>query len=348
MHVRKDKLREEHTTNICSPRDLFFLCLFFIFFHASSPDGFASESSKGVTYPLTGAFQEVWKATLGTLETEEIPLLVIDEGNGYIQSKTFPLYRREYKKWSKKPLLASSGFCMIEIGLVKESEKITRIGIRAHFKRKNGFYFFGFRHDDKSKGVFEKRLIGKISDRLVKMQIPKLDSIIIGCNFKFDEEMKRYRIMEAGEGTLAYEQGLRNDDVLAKIDGKDISPENLFDFFLNVQGETVRTFTVRRGKKELDVPVSIFYANPKTPRVGIQVARDSLKNKFKITHVTEGSPAERGDLKVGDILLKQGGWTLDSWLNYYRALMAQAGGGEQIFVIVRGGAKLERKVTPTL
>jgi len=297
---------------------------------------------------MPGSFEEVWNATIATLEAEKIPLAVQDKTNGYIQTATFPLYKKEYKAWAKAPTLGSSGFCALEIGVVEKDPSMTVVGIRAYFKRKSGLSTKGFRKKDKSRGTFEGLLGKNIHERLVESKFPAMKSVILGCDLHYDDKTARYFVIGADPSSLGYEQGLRNGDVLLKIAGQEVTPGNLFGFFLNVQGEELKKFTILRKDGEMELPVTIFFLNPDAPHFGFRVDRDPKTLKFKVASVRSGSPAEREGFLPGDILLKQNGFVLGSWENYYRAILAQKDGEAQTFQIERHGKLLEKTLVPVL
>ncbi|HNV85880.1 MAG TPA: PDZ domain-containing protein [Candidatus Omnitrophota bacterium] len=301
---------------------------------------------KACSFTLPGTLDEAWEATCETLQAEKIPVLISDKERGYIQTNTFPLYKKEYRTWCKAPMLSSSGFCVLEIGLVNTAPSVTAVGIKALFKRKSGFYFLGFRKRDSSRGRFEKMLAGRINDRLLKKKFPKLENLVVGCNFRFDESIGKYVIAEVTPSGFGYQQGLRNKDVLLKIDGREIDPGNLFDFFLDVTGEVQRTFTVKRKNEEIEIPVSVFYLDPQLPHVGLTVTHDEETGRFKVTAVEGNSPAARGGFREGDVLIKENALRLDGWLHYYRALISERTGIEQTFLVERNGESLTLTITP--
>jgi len=319
---------------------LLFLCLL------SSGFSLSSSKSEGRSFPLPGNFEEVWQATLATLEAEKIPLAVVDKTRGYIQSATFPLYKKEYKRWAKAPAISSTGFCALEIGLVEKDPAMTVVGIKAYYKRKTGFSSRGIRSRDKSRGVFEGLLGKSINERLVGSKFPAIKSVILGCNLHYDDTTSFYFITGADASSLAYEQGLRNGDVLFKIDGMDVTPGNLFGFFLNIPGEALKKFTVKRKEGEQELLISLFYLDPEAPRLGFRAERDPSALNFKVTEVRAGSPADRAGLLPRDTLVKQNAIQLDSWRHYYRAILAQKEGEPQIFQIERRGLMLEKTITP--
>lgn len=321
---------------------LLFLYLLFSGFSLSS------SGSEGRSFPLPGNFDQVWDATLATLEAEKIPIAKTDKANGYIQSSTFPLYKKEYKEWAKAPSLSSSGFCALEIGIVEKDPTLTIVGIKAYFKRKSGLSSRGFRSRDKSRGVFEGYLGKYIHERIVEKNFPGIKSVILGCDLHYDDKTAHYFITDAGPSTLAYEQGLRNGDVLLKIDGAEVTPANLFGFFKNTPGEALKKFTVGRKEGETELPVVIFFLNPDAAHFGFQADRDSKTLAFKVIRVRKGSPADREGLLPGDILMQQNNVPLDSWKDYYRAILAQKEGETQTFRIERKGNVLEKKLTPAV
>jgi len=310
--------------------------------------GFSLSSSKsdGRSFPLPGNFEEIWGATLATLEAEKIPIAESDKARGYIQTATFPLYKREYKWWAKAPSISSTGFCAVEIGVVEKDPTMTVLGIKAYFKRKTGFSSRGIRSRDKSRGIFEGLLAKKIHERIVEEKFPHMKSVILGCNLHYDDDSLHYYVIGADPASLAYEQGLRNGDVLFKIDGQDVTPANLFGFFLNLPGMALKKFTVQRKDGEVELPISVFYLDPDAPRLGFHAERDPETLRFKVAAVREGSPAEHEGLLPGDILLKQNEILLDTWKSYYRAILAQKDGEPQIFQIDRRGTLLEKKIVP--
>ena len=225
---------------------------------------------------------------------------------------------------------------------------MTVIGIKAYFKRKSSFSTRPFaRKTDKSRGVFEGLLGYRIHDRLVETKYPMVKSVILGCDLHYDDKTAHYFIAGADASTLAYEQGLRDGDVLMKISGQDVTPGNLFGFFLNIPSESLKKFTVLRKEGELVLPISIFFLNPDAPHLGFRVERDPKTLEFKVTEVSADSPAARAGLLPGDVLVKQNDILLDSWRDYYRVILAQKDGEPQVFQIDRAGKLIEKKITPS-
>jgi hypothetical protein len=319
------------------------LFLFFLF----SGFSLSSSQSDGRAFPLPGNFEDVWKSTLATLEAEKIPIAVTNKKEGYIQTATFPLFKDEYKRWAKAPMISSQGFCALEIGIVEKDSTMTVIGIKAYFKRKSGLSTRPLSgKTDKSRGVFEGLLGYRINEKLVGTKYPKVQNVILGCDLHYEDKIAQYIIGDVEKHQLAYEQGLRNGDILLKIDGRDVTPGNLFEFLMNIHGETLRNFTVFRDKEEVRIPVSLFFLDPALPHLGFSAERDPETLEFKVTTVRAGSPAAREGLLPGDVLLKQNDFILDSWRNYYRAALAQKEGELQNFQIERHGKLLEKKIMP--
>jgi membrane-associated protease RseP (regulator of RpoE activity) len=311
--------------------------------------GFSLSSSKseGRSFPLPGNFEEVWNATIATLDAEKIPLATVDKARGYIQSATFPLYTKEYKEWAKAPSFSSDGFCALEIGVVEKDPTMTVVGIRAYFKRKTGLSSKGFRRQDGSRGRFEGLLGKNINERLVEAKFPAIKSVILGCDLHYDDKTAHYFIAGADPSTLAYEQGLRNGDVLLKISDQEVTPGNLFGFFLNIPGESLKKFVILRKEGKMELPIRIFFLNADAPHLGFHVERDPKTMRFKVSDVRADSPAAREGFLPGDILRKQNNLLLDSWVDYYRAILAQKEGETQTFQVERSGKLLEKKITPT-
>jgi predicted metalloprotease with PDZ domain len=230
---------------------------------------------------------------------------------------------------------------------VEKDPTMTVVGIKAYFKRKHGYHVTGFGARDSSRGVFEGRLVHQIHERLVETKYPKMKSVILGCDLHFDDKIARYVIVGVESHQLAYEQGLRNGDVLLKIDGEEITPGNLFGHFLNIEGEALKKITVFRNQQQIELSVSIFYLNPDAPHLGFFADRDPKTKQFKITKVQEGSSAAREGLLPGDVLLKQNDAVLDNWKSYYRVILSQKENEAQKFLIDRRGQLIEKTIIPT-
>jgi len=235
---------------------------------------------------------------------------------------------------------------MVEIGLLPQTDVMTGIAVRAYFKREQPFSATGFTKYDKSNGQFEGFLAARVSSRLLKGKFPELENLIIGTNFRYNEEHSKYMIVESDRETLGYEQGLRNGDILLKIDEKEINPENFFEALSDIKSETLKTFTVYRNGARIRLPVSIFYLDPKAPRSGMSVIKDPEGWDFIVEQVLTNSPADMAGLKPGDILLKENDFWLDSWLNYHRAIATEISGVPNIFVVKRKGKEFVTEVTP--
>jgi membrane-associated protease RseP (regulator of RpoE activity) len=312
--------------------DLLFLLVF-----TSGCATISSSNPKPHVFLLPGSFDSVWQAAIETLEKEGIPVSSADRSSGQIESKTFPLYKKEYQRWAKEPLFAPPGFCMLQLEITQRTDLNATLGIRAHFWRKSNFYFFGIGHKDKSRGVFETLLAGRVNDRLVRKQTPKLISIVIGCSFRYDEALSHYVVFEAEPGGFGYEQGFRDGDSLIAIDGNEATPGNFFRLMLDVEKEKIKTFRLKRGRETVELP--------DLPKLGIAVVRDAKAKKFKISQVTPNSPAARADFRAGDFLIRENGTPLSGWREYYRALVSEEKDAAQVFVIERGGAVLTRTVS---
>ncbi len=278
------------------------------------------QTNHAQAFPLPGTYEEVRQTTLEVLREEGIPLYVSDSAKGYIQSKTFPLYRKEYKRWAQKPLFAPAGFCMVELFFSKQMNlSQTLVSARAHFRRRQPLYFFGFRKKDKSLGIFERLLIGKINDALVKKKWPKLASVVIGCTFRYDPSKLHYVVAGIEPGGLGEEQGFQNGDTLLKINGENVTSENLFRLILDVETVKTKKFRLGRKSKEVEISARIFHIPPDLPKIGIAVRRDERSQKFRITQVIQNSPASSAGILPGDVILEENQIPLTGWLDFYQA-----------------------------
>lgn len=346
LNLQKQHVKLNPLSTRCKGRLLQISSLLLLLTLTASCVSLRFKESKGKAYPLPGSYDEVWDATLKALQEEKIPVEIADKEKGYIQSKTFPLYEKEYEEWAKKPPLVDPGFCLVEIGIVKQTPTMTMVGVKAYFKRKSGLNPTGYRKNDPSRGVLEALLSNRINNLLIKTKYPQLNNVIVGCSFVYDDKTKHYIIADVVPGKLAYEQGLRNGDLLMKIDNQPIDPSNLFQLLINKPGETVRTFTVMRGKELHNLPISIFYLNPGAPKVGMSVKRDDVTKKFKVVSVRPDTPAAESDIRTGDFLIQENDVPLSNNKNYYRALVAERAGQPLVFTVERNGQTLTREVIP--
>ncbi|PIQ85519.1 MAG: hypothetical protein COV74_08490 [Candidatus Omnitrophica bacterium CG11_big_fil_rev_8_21_14_0_20_45_26] len=314
--------------------EFYFLHFVFLFLCGCSSFTFFRSHPSGETTTFQGTYEQVWEATIKTLADEDIPILKVDQAQGLIETKTFPLFRREYRQWAHRPFFAPSGYCMLKIELRQQTENKTQANLQAFFRRKHGLHFFGISKQDKSRGVFEWRLAGRISDHLIKLRYPRLESTIVGCRFKLNEETERYMIVDVHEGSLGYEQGLRNGDVVIRINGMEVQPRNFFDFFLRVEGEEIKTFTVERRKHTLDIPVSVFHLDA-APTLGMRVQYREKNGQFEIIKVTAGSKAAKAGFQIGDVLIEENGIKIDGWVSYYRAILSEKKNQKLTFVVRR-------------
>ncbi len=84
----------------------------------------------------------------------------------------------------------------------------------------------------------------------------------------------------------------------------------------------------------------------KAPRLGIMPDYEEDKPGVLVSGVSQGGPAEKGGLKAGDLIVTIAGRPVTN-LNTYMAIMGQQRAGQAVEVtVVRGGKKMQLKVTP--
>ncbi|MFM7148349.1 MAG: M6 family metalloprotease domain-containing protein, partial [Gemmataceae bacterium] len=134
----------------------------------------------------------------------------------------------------------------------------------------------------------------------------------------------------------ASRMGLRVGDVCRKLDGAEWTDLATFaEQIRSRQANSKVTLTVERDGKPRDFVLTLApISRPLVPGqravLGIQV--DEVKEGFKLTRLTPGQPAEKANLKVGDILLEIDGEAVNQ-----RPLA-------QYLSIRRGGEPIELKV----
>ncbi|HGJ64278.1 TPA: PDZ domain-containing protein [bacterium] len=121
------------------------------------------------------------------------------------------------------------------------------------------------------------------------------------------------------EDSPAYRSGIRNGDVIIAIDNEKISSANEADEIIRLlwEGEKAR-FKVLRGGETKDFFITIKYDElisvaEKLLGIGVQIPTKELAEKYGLSSiqngvivakVIKGSPSDKAELKVGDLITK--------------------------------------------
>ncbi len=163
-------------------------------------------------------------------------------------------------------------------------------------------------------------------------------------------------------GSKSYQAGIRKNDIVVKINGIPVNDIEDYANIVNDAHGAPLDLTVEREGKLVDVKgvVPIEAGDSSRPRIGIAYDREM---PLTITDVQKDSPAERGGLKVGDVILAVNGKSLDGagekrgiaarisdflgrlfgsgGSDQLQTAIACSRGGKMTFTVERDGEKLE-------
>ena len=171
----------------------------------------------------------------------------------------------------------------------------------------------------------------------------------VAVNVQMDpvEDGKPFTVGFVMEGSPEWEAGLRADDRIAAINGVPVVEsqqvtEHLF-FYRNQE----TTFQVERGGETLE----ITFVVEEVPGEGVGVATN-IEERYlcQIHNVQEGSPAERGGLKTGDVLIAVNDHPIafrsQATLDFIQAQFSANAPGSSTMTVLRDEQEHKITVTP--
>lgn len=148
----------------------------------------------------------------------------------------------------------------------------------------------------------------------------------------------RLQVTEIPAGSVFDQEGVETGDAIELIDGEYLeAPAAFFDRLRAVQGETVE-LTMRSFESGERYTLAI------TPDID-----DRIQPAVLVDAVLENSPAERADLRAGDLIIAIDGTPLDSRIDPVEQIVAASeefGGQQMPVTVLRDGAELEITLEP--
>jgi hypothetical protein len=321
-----------------------FILIFFVCGCTSLPKKSIEEKS-GVPFLFPAMREDLWKATIGTLGVEFVPIAIQDETEGTIETESFPVQKPEFTSWTTGMHMPSEGWGKLYF-IVKQGEapELSELEIVTEFTKARGLALPEKRL--KSSGIFEEALAAKIHAFLIAQEYPTLHQLAIGCTFEWDQEVGRYRIARLESGGFGEEQGFQEGDIVVRLDDIEMSLHNFFPALAEIRENTKRTFTVLRHGALLTLSANIYFLSPDLPWVGMRIERDPISYTFTVEDVAPSSPAGHAGIQIGDKILEEEGIALVSWNNYYQAVTSTQADMAKRLVIERDGMKLALYMTP--
>jgi hypothetical protein len=298
------------------------------------------------SYTLPASYEEAWGAVLEVLQVELIPIAEQNELEGRVTSEEFPIQKNEFHKWAENAALAPSGFGAVHLNLVRKSSEVSRLEIACDFQAARRSVIRKKGKRSKSTGVFENALAARVYTCLIGQKHPNLFQVIVGCNFRWDELSGFYEVSSVGARSLGEEQGFQIGDRILKIDGTEIRIDNFFSLMEAVRKNEIKTFTLDREGRTIELPVQVFYLRPDLPWFGMRVERDPVTAKFRVYEVAPSSPAGVAGFQAGDFLLEEEGISLSDWKSYYSQMTGAILGEDRHFLVERNGTELPLTVKP--
>lgn len=152
-------------------------------------------------------------------------------------------------------------------------------------------------------------------------------------------------------GSPAAEVQLQRDDLIRKVDGKEI--ETYADLNLAVASRVGDTGSIRldiaRGNQGLTVelPIQQWLSDEQTPNPlqSLGLSPKLPVYPAEIGRIEPGGAASRDGLQVGDIVLQANDQTINGWIDWVEVIQANANTEVQLLV-QRQGSNIELTVTP--
>ncbi len=144
------------------------------------------------------------------------------------------------------------------------------------------------------------------------------------------------------DGSPAYEAGLREGDLIVRINNNNIAFSKEYSFYSYYHADETMNITYKRDGEKYTVTVVPQYRSYEVYRIGVVVS-----DNVNITEVTDDSPAKEAGLKAGDVIVTVDGSVPSDSLKI-SDIINSSGGKEVDIVVKRGSEELTLRVTPAI
>lgn len=146
------------------------------------------------------------------------------------------------------------------------------------------------------------------------------------------------------EDGAAYEAGIKEGDIVTKINGKDIDVgREAYNYELFYGLDDTVTVTVLRDGKEITFDVNTRYTY-----FGIGISYTADSNPIEITQIVEGGPLDKAGIKTGDVITKIDNVDLPDGESLYNYVSEHPFTSDSVLItFVRNNKEHTISVTPT-
>ncbi|MDO5402735.1 MAG: RIP metalloprotease RseP [Eubacteriales bacterium] len=144
------------------------------------------------------------------------------------------------------------------------------------------------------------------------------------------------------DNSPAVEAGLREGDLITKINGEAINFQREYSFIRSYHAKDTMNITYERDGQKYTTTLTPQFRKESSYRIGITVASNGA-----VSSVSENSPAEDGGLKKGDVIQSINGNAMEGSTQIIETI-SNAKGESLKIVVSRDGTKAELMVTPEL
>jgi M6 family metalloprotease-like protein len=192
-------------------------------------------------------------------------------------------------------------------------------------------------------------------EQAITTKIAKSDSnashvpAYLGVEVTIDDQ-KRVMIQEVAAESPAARAGLKRGDQLLQVGGKPVADDNGLRDLLKEQtaGDKV-LLRIKRYDKSMDLKATLTALThplslPRQGYLGIDVGKTKDAGGVAIEKVASGSPAQKADLKVGDILLKLNGTNLTAPEKFTELLQTHKPGDSITLTLAAADKSVDKKI----
>lgn len=151
------------------------------------------------------------------------------------------------------------------------------------------------------------------------------------------------RVTSVYEASPAADAGLRINDVILSVDGKQVfTPAELDEALASKAGEEVKLL-VSRNRSNFDT--NVMLASTGTSITGGPLGIEACNMGILVNNISENSPAYNASLQIGDLILSADGTEVDSSSDL-NEITEEKAGQEIVLLVSREGSQFEVPIVP--